>query len=530
MPRRNVVAAGDPRSVDAGIAMLRAGGNAVDAAVAATFAAFVAEPVLTAPFGGGFATVGGEGIEPVSYDFFSEVSGRGLGPASEQEGLDFRDVSVNFGPTTQVFHVGRGSVAASLLLPGLVRLHRDLGALPLVEIVQPAIELAQNGVVLSDKVGPILKILEPIMRLTPESEALFAPGGMLLGAGDRFVNPDMAELLRSVGTGELDVAREAFLAELGPPAGRLTEADLDAVEVHKSPPLAVTVAGYEFLLTPPPSSGGLLVAFGLKLLERVPTSDWDDDADAMCNLLACMSVTQAARKAMLDRSIADGGEALDGLAERFLADSFVDSWRERFARAVANGPIPDDAPDPTRGSTTHVSVIGAEGLACAITSSNGEGCGHVVLGTGALANNFLGEEDLHPHGFHTLAAGARLSSMMCPTVVLRHGKPVLALGTGGSNRIRTAILQVLVSHLFRKLPIDDSVQAPRIHYEGKALYVEKRGPETAMSASALEAIQKRVPEVVLFDEPNMFFGGVHAAATGGRGAGDMRRGGRVSFI
>jgi gamma-glutamyltranspeptidase/glutathione hydrolase len=510
--------------------MLQAGGNAVDAAVAATFASFVAEPVLTAPFGGGFATVGGEGVEPVCYDFFADVSGLGLGPATEQAGLDFFDVEVSFGPTTQVFHVGRGAVAASLLLPGLVRLHTDLGLLPLDRVVQPAVELAGRGVELSDQVGPILTVLEPILRLTPESEALFAPRGELLGAGDRFRNPDMAEMLRAVGGGELTMPREAFLSVFGPPAGRLTSEDLDSVKVHRSPPLGATVAGYDFLLTPPPSSGGILVAFGLKLLERVPAAHWDDEADAMCKVLAALAVTHAARLDMLDGAIAEGGEALEGLAARFLSDSYVDSWRDELERVRRQGVSASGAPAPAPGNTTHVSVIGARGLACAITTSNGEGCGYLVPGTGALANNFLGEEDLHPHGFHTRPAGSRLTSMMCPTVVLRDGHPVLSLGTGGSNRIRTAILQVLVHHLFRELPIDDAVRAPRIHYEGDVLYVEKRGLGCAMATSSLDALSRRAEEVVLFDSPSMFFGGVHAAATGGEGAGDMRRGGNVSFL
>ncbi|MEZ4270772.1 MAG: gamma-glutamyltransferase [Myxococcota bacterium] len=186
---------------------------------------------------------------------------------------------------------------------------------------------------------------------------------------------------------------------------------------------------------------------------------------------------------------------------------------------------------PSLGSTTHISVLDNSAMACSITTSNGEGCGYVVPGTGAMANNFMGEEDLHPEGFHTQPAGKRLSSMMCPTVVCRDGQPVLVLGTGGSNRIRTAILQILVHHLLRHQPIEQVIAAPRLHFEGSRLYVERRGlNNTILPTSVLETLQRHNPETIIFDTPNMFFGGVHAVAAGGHGAGDARRGGAIRVV
>src|SRR5690606_6928921 len=128
----------------------------------------------------------------------------------------------------------------------------------------------------------------------------------------------------------------------------------------------------------------------------------------------------------------------------FLSEAHMAPWRQRFLRAAHEGPKGLNHPMMDLGGTTHISAVDADGLCCAITSSNGEGCGWVVPGTGALANNFMGEEDLHPGGFHMHPAGRRLTSMMSPTVVLHRGKPDVILGTGGSNRIRTALLQVLV--------------------------------------------------------------------------------------
>src|SRR6476620_531223 len=115
---RAVVAAGAPATAEAGATLLRRGGNAVDAAVGAMFAAFVAEPVLTGPFGGGFATLGGDTAE--TFDFFADVPGLGLAPVEQQPGLDFVELAIDFGATTQTFQVGRGAVALPLLLPGLI--------------------------------------------------------------------------------------------------------------------------------------------------------------------------------------------------------------------------------------------------------------------------------------------------------------------------------------------------------------------------------------------------------------------------
>lgn len=527
MGSSGVVAAGDARTARVGAQVLAAGGNAVDAAVASVLAAFVAEPVLTGPFGGGFALACPPGGVPEAHDFFAEVPGRGLPPAAGDPALDFAGLEVSFGPATQVFHVGRGAVAVPLLLPGLVALHRASGRLPLRRLVDAVRPLAA-GVALSAQVGFVVGILEPILRHTREAEALFAPGGRLLGTGDVFRSPDLVRLLDRVAAGEPAPGREALLSAFGPPAGRLTAADLDAAEPLRGAPLRVTLpGGHEVHLTPPVSAGGLLVAFGLRLLEAVRPGVLADEEAAADHLLAALAVTAAARADALDAALVSGDD-LGAVGARFLSDAYLDGWREPFARAVRDGPTFDAAPEPAFGSTTHVSVTDADGGACAITTSNGEGCGHLVPGAGALANNFLGEEDLHPGGFHRRPPGARLTSMMCPTLVSRGGVPELTLGSGGSNRIRSALLQVLAARLLAGRPLEDAVGAPRMHVEGRTVYVERRGPSGARSTAVMARLARRAPELVVFETPNMFFGGVHAAGADGEGAGDLRRGGAVA--
>ena len=524
------VTAGDVRTANAGAELLRGGGNAVDAAVGATFAAFACEPVLTAPFGGGFALVGGPQQPATAYDFFADIPGRNLPPAKDVPELDFRGLEVSFGPTTQVFHAGRGAAAAPLLLPGLLKLHADHGRLPLAAVLAPAIALAQAGVPLSAQVAPIANILTPILTLMPDTAKLFAPHeGRVLRAGEVFRSPHLATLLQRVAQGDTGWIEPALLANFGPPGGRLTAADLAAAQVAQHVPLQVNVGRHTVALNPPPSLGGLLVGFGLKLLNRVPKDVWNDETETFCYLLACMAVTQAARSQILDPAARQGSAALNGLTEAFLSDGFIDSWHEPFMQAAREGPPTAGFASRSLGSTTHVSSIDADGMACCITSSNGEGCGHLVPNAGVMANNFLGEEDINPGGFHVRPGGERLTSMMCPTLVSLDGRPTLALGTGGSNRIRTALLQVLAHHLLRQTDLDTAVKMPRLHYEGGPLFVERRVLGMAISDTTLNTLAARVPQVVYFDAPNMFFGGVHVASIDGAGVGDARRGGAVAL-
>jgi gamma-glutamyltranspeptidase/glutathione hydrolase len=171
------------------------------------------------------------------------------------------------------------------------------------------------------------------------------------------------------------------------------------------------------------------------------------------------------------------------------------------------------------GSTTHISVIDAAGRACSATCTNGEGSGIVVPGTGIHLNNVMGEEDLNPLGFHLHPAGRRMPSMMAPSVVMREGEVELVLGSAGSNRIRSALLQTIVAVVDHGLAVREAVDAPRVHFEDGVLFAEP-----GIDLQGLDPDMR----VVRFGERNLFFGGVQAAqrnGSGSTGAGDPRRGG-----
>jgi gamma-glutamyltranspeptidase / glutathione hydrolase len=201
----------------------------------------------------------------------------------------------------------------------------------------------------------------------------------------------------------------------------------------------------------------------------------------------------------------------EGYLERFLAKDALES----AAKAL----------DSRLGSTTHIAVLDSEGACASVTCSNGSCSGVIVPGTGMHLNNMLGEADLNPHGYHRHTPGHRIPSMMAPTVVLLDGQPEVALGSAGSNRIRSAILQTLLNVVDGGMPAQEAVERPRVHFEAGLV-----DAEPGVDPAALEALERDGWKVERWHERNLYFGGVQAVArdpdTGElSGGGDPRRGG-----
>jgi gamma-glutamyltranspeptidase/glutathione hydrolase len=489
---RGVIAAGHPDSAAAGAEILRAGGNAVDAAVASMLASFVAEPLLTGFGAGGYMLVKPPGGEAALLDFFVAAPGHGL---DGREPAPLVKVDVDFGDAVQVFHVGPSSCGVYGTPAGIATAVERFGSLGLADLAAPAVELARAGVEVSDAQAYIIHLLAPIVTSTPECAATYAPGGTLLHAGDLVRNPELAETLARFGregaapfyTG--DIAR-AVVETLAPAGGIVTAQDLAAYATVPRRPVSSRYRGREVLTNPPPSAGGLLVAYALALLDRVPGPP------------SALQFIEATERANAERT----PEFLAGLDEESFADRFLAS---------------------RLGSTTHISVLDAAGWACSVTCSNGEGSGVVVPGTGIQLNNMLGEEDLNPLGFHRHAPGRRMPSMMAPTLVLRDGEPEVVLGSAGSNRIRSAIIQTISGIVDHGLSAGPAVDAPRLHFEDGIVWAEP-----GIEVEELEAAGR---DVRRFRSTNMFFGGVQAAErddeTGAlSGGGDPRRGGTAVTV
>jgi gamma-glutamyltranspeptidase / glutathione hydrolase len=483
----------------------------VDAVSAAAFAAAVAESALTGPGAGGFLLARGADGRTTLLDFFVAVPG--LGPAGK--GLDpeaLISFTVPFGDAEQVFHIGPASVAVPGMVLGLGEASARLGRLPLAELVAPAAALARDGVLMTPEAAYLHLILHGMLTATPEAASIYAPEDRPLRAGERLRLPDLAATLEHVGAHGAAAMRDGALAgavvdHLAATGGLVTAEDLAAYRVAERSPLEVTYRDVTLLTNPPPSSGGVLIAAALRALEREREGRAHDDLAH-------------------DVAVARAGRAANGLRDAAFAEAVrEEGFLERFLAAGGH------APEPSRkliGSTTHISAVDSDGGMASLSSSNGAGSGVVVPGTGILLNNMLGEEDLNPGGFGRLPAGVRMTSMMAPTLALRRGEPLVALGSAGSNRLRSAILQTVTNIVDLGMDLPAAVARPRVHPEGDGADVEGGVGEEV--AAALEADGHALRR---WGAMNLFFGGVAAAGRGPSGlsgAGDPRRGGAAAGV
>src|SRR6266508_3284153 len=467
---RGAVAAGHPLTAEAGARVLDAGGNAVDAAVGAALVSWVVESPLTGPGAGGFMLVHrARDCSTRVFDFFVAIPGLGLDTRELAE-MDRVDVGFS-GGSTQIFHIGAASCAVPGAVLGLETAHKTFGTLPWRDLFQPAIELARSGVELNKGQAYLHAILDLILRHTPESRAVYEQNGERLVAGDTLIQDDLAktlEFLAEHGADDLyrgDLARP-MVDHVRERGGCFTNRDLQ-----------------EYLSNPPPSAGGVLIAYGLPLLEEFGVGE------------------------------PGSAEAIDALARVMREQAQARLGRGGLARALE-----ERAAVVSRG-TTHISVVDGKGNAVALTASTGSGSGIVVPGTGIHLNNMLGEFDLPKPP----RAGERLSSGMSPSVVLHEQRPRLVVGSAGSLRLRGAVMQIVVNVVQHGLGVRAAIERPRIHLEGEHLHCEG-GHDDA----ELDKLEARGWNVTRWRRRNLFFGGAAAVTLeDGRlaAAGDPRRGG-----
>lgn len=514
MTSKGVIAAGHEETARAGQTVLEEGGNAFDAALAALCTACVAEPVLASLGGGGFLLAHPGGGKPLLYDFFAQTpSHRGAGKE-----IDFFPIIADFGKAEQEFHIGMGTMATPGIVKGLFEVHKDLGKMPMAKIVEPAIKLAKDGVRINRLQAYISTVVEKIY--ISNKTCLNAYGsskqpGKLAREGETLAFPDFADTLDNLARegedlfyrGEIAATLAADSAHGG---GYLRRDDLECYQLERRRPLELSYGDARILTNPPPSTGGILVAFALALLGDAGFAGEKFGSQGhLQHLTNVMMLTNEARIECNLRQ--DQGQ---GAIDTLLDPAFLESYCNRIL----------GRPKAHRG-TTQISVIDFNGNAAALTMSNGEGSAYIVPGTGIMMNNMLGEEDINPHGFNQWPEDIRMCSMMMPSLIEGRGGDVTALGSGGSNRIRTAILQVIINLIDFRMPLLEAIESPRIHFEKGLLSLED-----GFGEAELAALQGQVSNIKAWGERNMFFGGVHAARFDPvkghlEGAGDLRRGG-----
>lgn len=478
------VATGSGDAALAAASVLRAGGNAVDAALGGMLASCLSEVVFTSLGGGGFLLVGQPDGERYLLDFFVDTPG--LGATERTDVPDFTPVTVSYPGTDQVFHVGTGSVAVPGALAGVLAANERFGRLPLADIVRPAIELGLAGTLLEPLQATVLDLVREIMSVTPDCARLISTPSGHADAGDRLFNRDFAAFLRRVGDGEVtSLTSRPFsmplLELMRATSGHITADDLAAYSVRARDPLRVTRNGFDVWLNAPPAFGGAIVADALAAMGPMDGS--------VASWLAAISVL---RRATETNRVADQRAGI---------------------------------PHVTRG-TTHISVVDGDGQVASLTTSNGSGSGIVIPGTGIHLNNMLGEEDLNPGGFHKLPPGIRMGSMMAPTIVSHPDGSVTGMGTGGSERIRSALLVTLLRMTDLGHSAAAAVAGPRLHASEDRVQLEP-GWDPGLAAVLGESCN-------VWSQPNLFFGGVHGVTRRSDGSvqavGDSRRAGAAIVV
>ena len=497
------VASGHSDTTEAAVTILGEGGNAVDALIAGAWTACVAEPVLCSPGGGGHALIRGFGRGPVIADCFTQTPRR-----RRVDGLDFFPIQGNFGADQQEFHIGLGAAAVPGMVAGLFELQQRYASLPMPVLAEPAVRLARSGVVLNRVQAEALQILQPIVRASGGAARLFglaSASARLPKAGEVVRNTDLADFIEMIAAcgsrqfyrGEVAMAIASQSLEHG---GHLALDDLAGYRVRWRRPMQWRLGRSTRLWSnPPPAFGGLMAALMTRELERGLSPDAAFGGPAHLDAL-----TRAMRLSEAQRTALERPECLR--SSRVLMQTFL-QLGQRHAL--------------TRRGTTHISVRDRSGNLAGITLSNGEGCGRALPGCGFMLNNMLGEEDLNRLGFGNWPRNRRLASMIAPTLVERPDGRIL-LGSGGSNRIRTALAQVLCNVMHFDMSLAEAVDAPRAHLENDRLGIELESG--GWSDETRPWLDRHFPDAVRWPARSLYFGGVHAVSDTGQAADPRRQG------
>ena len=531
-PSPGMVAAAHPLAVEAGLDILRAGGSAVDAAVAVQAALGLVEPQSSGLGGGGFLLV----HDPASGET-TVYDGRETAPASADETL-FLDAD---GEPLRYFDgiVSGRSTGVPGAVAALAAAHADHGKLPWAETLAPVLPLAEDGFTVTARMSSMLERMQGFgspLDADPLAGPLWYPEGAPVAAGTSLVNSAYGESLRALQANPRALLEgplaEAIVARVGEPPrpGGLTLADLAAYEVVERAPVCTSYRGLSVCSAPPPASGGVFLAQALGILETVdmgalgPTpAGWHRFIEASRLAYADRDAYVGAPEAM-ERSLAELTDA-DYLARRAAE---IDPDRAIPAAAPGLGPCPDRTPD--REGTSHFAVVDADGLALAMTTTV-EG----PFGSQRMVGGFVLNNQLTDFGFRPVVDGCahpnrpgpgkRPRSSMSPTLVFdADGGFLFSTGSPGGNSIPAYTLKTLVGMIDWGLSPQDAADLPNVVARGDTVRVEK----DAMDPATLEALRALGHEI---DDGRGEISGIHIIARDPdgtlTGAADARREGVV---
>jgi gamma-glutamyltranspeptidase/glutathione hydrolase len=464
------VASSAPAATEAGLEILRAGGNAADAAVATALALAVVQPRAGNLGGGGFA-VSRFGNEVTSLDF------RETAPAEATWDMY---LDQNGKPRPEASLVGPLAAGVPGSPAGLYELHDKLGRLPWAEVVAPAIRLARDGFIVTRRLERVIDEERTLLERFPETAAVWLPDGNPPAAGSTMRLPELAATLEkyaargapAITEGPIAAAVELASRRYG---GVLRAADLAAYRPVWRDPVRFEAFGWQVASMPLPSSGGIILGQTCGILERLDWTQFPRFGADRFHLLA-----EVFRRAFADRILLGDPRTSGATAAQLLSGQWLDyrAKRIRSAKATESERVRpwsrELLPEPTE--TTHLSVMDGEGNAVSLTTTlNGSfGCGLLVPGVGFILNNEMDDFAAAPgqpnfYGLiqgeaNAVGPGKRMLSSMSPTVAWR-GDQVIALGAPGGSRIPTSTVQVLLNLIVDGDELQEAVDRPRIHHQ-----------------------------------------------------------------
>jgi len=482
---------------DAGLETLRAGGNAVDAAVATGFALAVVHPAAGNLGGGGFLLLRTNDGKTTFLDF------REKAPLQATETM-YQDASGNVIPNSGL--LGYRSIATPGSVAGLVYAERKYGKLGLWRVIAPAILLAAQGFQLTAEEARELS--DPDLARFPDSKRIFQRDGQLYKEGETFRQPELARTLRRIAKHPNDfyrgmMARE-LVADLHKGGALLTLQDLSAYTVVERAPIVGSFHDYTIISAPPPSSGGVVLLSALNILEGDDLAKFGDRSPASMHL-----IVEAFRRAYMDRADYLGDPDYNAIPAELTSKNYASAWRASIDINAATPsatlrrpegflpPAPKTAGQRSESqNTTHYSVVDSQGNAVAVTTTLNNSFGsHVTAGSlGFLLNDEmddftvkLGTPNLYgliQGPANSIAPGKRPLSAMTPTIVLENGKLRYVLGSPGGARIISTVANIFLSASQSGLNIQQAVDAPRFHHQylPDKLYLEPGFPPATLTA------------------------------------------------
>lgn len=472
------ISGGHQKTIEAAEVILKQGGNAVDAAIAAYLVSFIAEPCMASTGAGGFAMINDtRSVKMV--DFFCETP-KVKKRISEQE---FFPIVVDFGNTQEEFHVGKGSIAVPGAIAGAYKMHEIWGKMPMSELIEPAMKWANEGVAIDKFQAYDFTLLKDIFSLNQDGrDLLFDLDGNLKKEGQIIKMPHYSDFLEALRHEGKDLFYKGEIAKQIDKdcrdGGHLTRKDFENYEVYISDPISFNFAGHKIYTPGFPSVGGMLITALLNTFQ---------DLVAMEHI-PFLSIVHFQR-----------------LVDTFTKIQTLQNNPRKISNYLINhfginASLSQKSKGSKWGGTSHFNVIDSDGMTVCLTTSIGEGSGYFIEGTDMQMNNMLGEEALMPNGFHNWDCDVRLQSMMSPSIVLDGlGDTLLGIGSGGAGRIPYALAQTIINLLYFEIDPHKAVDSPRVHIQDGKIEME----------SGFDIHKDFLINSNIWDSKSLFFGGTN---------------------